>query len=95
MDEELDYTSSSPLLRPTTPTTKPEDEAQLPTLKRVQIMLHEQIKSYSSIDRLTVSEADLTVQQQLAVNKAVQAELAAVAALVDGVITDIMEKYNG
>ena len=92
--EELEYKSSSPLLATAPTPVKPQDEIDLPTLKRVQTMLKSQIASYSHVDRLTVDEKDLTVQQQLAVNKAIVFHLTEVKLLVDTAITAIREKYE-
>lgn len=92
--EELPLISSSPMLATAPEPTKPQDEIDLPTLKRVQRTLAAQIASYSDIDRLTVSENDLTVKQQLAVNKAIKQHLTEVKLLVDTVIDNIKEKYG-
>lgn len=94
MDEELDYKSSSPLLATENKPVKPQDEVDMPTLKRVQQMLEEQIDSYSTIDRLSVDEKDLTVVQQLAVNKAIAFHLNEVKLLVETVVANIKEKYE-
>jgi hypothetical protein len=94
MDEELGYTSSSPLLATAPTSTKPQDEIDLPTLKRVQNMLEQQIVSYSTIDRLVVDEKDLTVKEQLAVNKAVAFHLTEIKLLVETVVANIREKYE-
>lgn len=92
-DESLDYISSAPLLS-TPPQTKVEDELDLPTLKAIQRKLEAQIASYSTIDRLTVSEKDFTVKQQLAVSKAIQAHLMEIKVMVDTTIANIKEKYE-
>lgn len=94
MDEELTYVSSSPLLDTAPTPAKPKDEIDLPTLKRVQKMLQDQIASYSTIDRLTTDEKNLSVQQQLAVNKAIVQHLTEVKLLVDTVVENIREKYE-
>ena len=94
MDEELPLISSSPLLDTAPVPPKPQDEVDLPTLKRVQQMLDEQIASYDSVDRLTVDEKELTVVQQLAVSKAIKQHLTEIQVLVDTVITNIKEKYE-
>lgn len=94
MDEELPLVSSSPLLATAPEPPKPQDEKDLPTLKKVQKVLAAQISAYSTIDRLTVEEKDLTVQQQLAVNKCVVLELTHLKLLVDTVIDNIKEKYE-
>ena len=94
-DEELPMLSSSPLLATQAPKTKPQDELDLPALKRVQNMLTDQIATYSSIQRLTVDEKDLTIKQQLAVNQAIAFHLQEVKLLVDTVIENIKEKYGG
>lgn len=94
MDEELGYVSSSPLIATAPATTKPQDEVDLPTLKRVQKMLAEQIASYKTTDRLTVSEKDFTVKQQLAMNQSIAYHLNEVKLLVDTVVENIREKYE-
>lgn len=92
--EELPFISSSPLLDTAQKPVKTQDEVDLPTLKQVQKILEERIASYSSIDRLTVEEKDLTVQQQLAVSKAIVAHLTELKVLVDETITRVKEKYE-
>jgi hypothetical protein len=94
MDEELDYKSSSPLLATAPDNTKPQDEIDLPTLKRVQQMLEDQIASYSTIERLTLDSKDLTVEQQLAVNKSIAFHLNEIKLLVETVVANIKEKYE-
>lgn len=93
MDEELDYVSSSSLLAPKVE-VKPQDEIDLPTLKKIQIILQKQIDSYDSISRLSMEEKDLTLRQQLAVNDSIKQHLTQVKALVDTTIDDIKEKYS-
>ena len=93
-DEELPLLSSSPLMSTAPVKTKPQDEIDLPTLKRIQVQIEAQIASYSDIDRLTVSQKDMTVQQQLAVNKAIKFHLLEIKLLVDTVIENIKEKYE-
>ena len=92
-DEELDYVSSSELVTAGVDVV-PQDEEDLPTIVKVSLMLDAQIASYSSIDRLTVSEKDFTVAQQLAVSKSVQNHLIELKALVDLTIGNIKEKYS-
>ena len=92
--EELPLLSSSPLLTTAPVKTRPEDEKDLPTLKRVQEKLKEQIQSYSTIDRLVVDEKDLSVKEQLAVNKAIVFHLRELELLVDTVIENVKEKYS-
>lgn len=92
--EELPFISSSPLIDTGEKRVKSQDEGDLSTLKKVQAILDENIASYSSIDRLTVEEKDLTVQQQLAVSKAVQAHLIGLKVLIDETITRVKEKYE-
>lgn len=92
--EELPLISSSPELVTAPEKPKAQDELDLPTLKRVLILMDAQIASYASIDRLTVEEKDLTVQQQLAVNKAVIAHLNEVRTLVETTITEVKEQYE-
>jgi hypothetical protein len=94
MDEELPMLSSSPMLATRNEPTKPQDELDLPTLKRVQNMLADQIVSYSHISRLTVDEKDLTIKEQLAVNQSIAVHLTEVKLLVDTVIENIKEKYS-
>ena len=94
MDEELPLLSSSPLMTTAPAKVKPQDENDLSTLKRVQEKLKEQIKSYSTIDRLVVDEKDLTVKEQLAVNKAITFHLRELELLVDTVIENVREKYE-
>ena len=95
MEEELPLISSSPILSTAPQPVRAQDEIDLPTLKRVQKTLAAQIASYSSIERLTVEEKDLSVKQQLAVNKAVVAHLTELKLLVDTVIDNVKEKYSG
>lgn len=92
--EELPLISSSPLLATENKPVKPQDEMDLPTLKRVQNTLEAQIASYASIDRLTVEEKGLTVKQQLAVNKAIAFHLTELKLMVDTAIEGIKEKYE-
>lgn len=73
---------------------KAQDELDMPTLKRVQKIIDEQVASYSSVDRLTVDEKELTVKQQLAVNKSIVAHLSDIKLIVDTVILEIKEKYE-
>lgn len=93
-DEELPMISSSPMLETAPVKTKPQDELDMPTLQRVLRKLDEAIASYSSIERLVVEEKDLTVQQQLAVNKAVVAHLQDLKLTVENTITNVKEKYE-
>lgn len=93
-DEELDYVSSSALLT-TPPETKVEDEVDLPALKQIQKRLAEQIASYASISRLALGDKTFTIEQQLAINKAIVEHLTEMKVLVDTVIDNIREKYNG
>lgn len=94
MDEELPMISSSPMQATAPQKVKTQDELDLPALKRAQQMLSDQIASYSSVDRLTVEEDDMTVQQQLAVSKAVKAHLTEVKTMIDSVISEIKEMYE-
>lgn len=91
-NEELDYVSSSALL-PSTPEVKPVDENDLSTLKLVQRTLQDQIKSYQTIDRLTLADKTFTVEQQLAVNKAIVSHLVELKVIVDTTIENVREKY--
>jgi len=94
MEEELPFLSSSPLVTTAPAKVKPQDELDLPALKRIKKILTEQIRSYASIDRLTVEEKDMTLQQQLAVNKAIKLHLTEFKLLVDTVITNVEESYE-
>lgn len=93
-NEELPILSSSPLLATAPESTKPQDEIDLPTLKRIQKTLNAQIASYATIDRLSVDEKELTVVQQLAVNKAITFHLTELKLMVDTVIENVREKYE-
>lgn len=93
-DEELPMISSSPLMATAPPKTKPQDEIDLPALKRVQKKIDEAIASYSTIERLVVDEKDLTVKEQLAVNKAIVIHLQDLKLTVDTTITNVKEKYE-
>lgn len=92
--EELPLISSSPLLATQAKQTVPQDEIDLPTLKRVQRTLEKQIESYKTIDRLTVDEKDFTVKQQLAINQSIRFHLTELKLLVDTAIDNIREKYE-
>ena len=92
--EELPLISSSPLLATEAKKTVPQDEIDLPTLKRVQRTLEQQIESYKTIDRLTVDEKDFTVKQQLAINQSIRFHLTEIKLLVDSAIDNIREKYE-
>jgi hypothetical protein len=94
LDEELPMVSSSPMLATAPVATKPQDEQDLPTLKRVQTMLNEQMASYLTIDSLSGDEKDLTIKQQLAVNQSIVHHLREVKLLVDTIIENIREKYS-
>ena len=93
-NEELPFVSSSPLLATQNKKVKPQDELDLPTLKRVQALLEQRILEYQTIDRLTVSEDTFTVQQQLAINQSVKYHLEELKLLVDTTILSIKEKYE-
>lgn len=92
-DEELGYNSSSPLLGSRIQ-TKPQDEMDLPALKRVQAQFESQIASYSTITRLVIGDPNFSIEQQLAVNAKVVEHLLENKAIVDVVIDDIKEKYS-
>lgn len=92
-DEDLDYISSSPLLNAPVD-TNPTDEADMPALKIVEALLDEQIASYSSIDQLDPSNKDLTIEQQLAVNKKVQTHLQELKIVINTVVEKVREKYR-
>jgi len=94
MDEELPLLSSSPLMATAPAQTKPQDEVDIPTLKRVQAKVNEQLQSYQTIERLVVDEKDLTVKEQLAVNKAISFHLKEIKLMVDTVVDNIREKYE-
>lgn len=91
-DEELPILSSSPMLATAPKKVKSEDERDLPTLIRVQQVLEEETASYESIDRLTVEEKDLTLKEQLAVNKSIKIHLTRLQSMVDTAINDVKEK---
>lgn len=93
LNEELDYVSSSPLLVEAE-TPKFQDETDEPALKRIQTILGEQIKSYDSIQRLALDDKSLSVEQQLAVNRAIVIHLQEIKLLVDTTLTSIKEKYG-
>lgn len=94
MDEELEYVSSSDLLKPAI-RTKPKDEEDLSTLKKVQSILGKKIESYSSINSLVLGDKTFTIEQQLAVNAKITSHLIGLKSIVDDVIDDIREKYKG
>lgn len=93
-DEELPIVSSSPLVDTAPAQPKAQDELDMPALKKIQKTLAAQIASYSTIERLTVDETDLSIKEQLAVNKCVAHHLTEVKLLVDTVINNIKEQYE-
>jgi hypothetical protein len=93
-DEELDYISTSPFS--TAPVqVKSQDEEDLPTIKRLQKTLQDQITTYETVYTLTVDEKDFTVKQQLANNQQMVLRLKELQAIVDTTINNIREKYRG
>lgn len=94
MDEELDYVSSSPLLATAPATTKPQDEIDLPTLKKVQLLMAQQIALCDSNSTLDLKESEFKVKQQVFLNRRLAEKLTEVKLLVDTVIDNIKEKYS-
>ena len=94
MDEELNYVSSSPLVATQPQAVKPQDEIDMPTLKRVQKMLAAEIAARKTTDRLTVDETHFTVKEQLAMNQEIAHALTEIKLTVDSVINNIKEKYE-
>lgn len=92
-DEELGYVSSSPLFGSQIQ-TKLQDEVDLPALKGVQASLEKSIYGYSQVTSLKLGDPTFTVEQQLAINQEVIAQLTSVKAIVDVTIEDIREKYS-
>ena len=93
-EDELDYISSSADFA-REPEVKTQDEVDLPALKRLAVLIEDKLRMYASIEALTTDETVLTVQQQLAVNKAITTNLQEIKALIDTVTADIKEKYKG
>lgn len=92
-NENLDYISSSPYLV-TPKKTKPIDELQISTIRRVQDKIEDQIELYSRISSLSLDESPLTIKEQLAVNKSVVFHLEEIRAITEATINDINEKYK-
>ena len=90
--EELEYISSSPDLQAVKRGVKPQDETDLPALERVLVTLDKQIDSYTSIDKLTLYDPKLSVNEQLAINQAVTQHLRELKLLVATTISDVKEK---
>ena len=93
MDEELDYVTSSPLVKKKKPEPKAQDEKDISTLKKVQRMLEDEIAARKTTDRLTVDETHFTVKQQLAMNQEVVVILNGFKLTVDSAINNVKEKY--
>ena len=94
MDEELSYVSSSPILATQQPKTKPQEELDLPTLKKVQNMIVDEIAARKTTDRLTIDETHFTVKQQLAMNQEIALILSEIKLTIDSAITNVKEKYE-
>lgn len=92
--DELDYVSSSPDLKTVVRSVKPQDETDLPTLKRVLNRLDEYIVSLESIDSLTVDEGQFTVREQLLLNQRSVLLAKELKLLIETTVNDIKEKYN-
>lgn len=92
--EELEYISTSPDLQAVKRAVKPEDEANLPALKRCLIKLDSWIEQYNSNESLTVDESIFTVKEQLAINQRSVLMAKELKQLLETTINDIKEKYE-
>lgn len=92
--EDLDYTSSSPDFATRAPESH-EDEADLSALVRVSKLLANRQAYYQSVDSLSLEDKNLTVEQQLAVNKQVLFHIQELEGLVEGAINNVKEQQRG
>lgn len=93
MNEELDYVSSSPLVGAKRQVVA-QDELDLPTLSRVQGLIEEQLRHYTSIASLDPANEVLTVKEQLTVNKHIVQRLGEIKILIDTTIDNVEEMYR-
>jgi hypothetical protein len=91
----LGYASSAPDfsgLAPAT-STKPQDEADLPALLLLSRLLANRRAYYSSVDSLSYGE-DLTVENQLIINKKVVFHIQELENIVTSTVQKVKEKLN-
>lgn len=89
----LGYNSSAPdLVEDDVPT--PQDEADVPTLKQIQVVFKKRKAFYNSNAALTVNEEDFTIKQQLAVTQAMVREISNLESLVLTTINKVKEKQG-
>jgi hypothetical protein len=92
---QLGYVSSAPdfSMAPEA-TLRPEDLAELTTMQNVSRLLKNRKKYYSSVDSLSLGN-DLTIENQLLVNKKVVFHIQEVESMIDATITRAKEILNG
>lgn len=90
----LGYASSAPDFAGLTPATqtKPQDEADLPALLIVSRILEQRLAHYKSTDSFTIG--DLTLENQLIINKQMQFHIQELQNLVDTTVKRVKEKLN-
>lgn len=92
---QLGYVSSAPdfNIAPEV-NVRPEDINDLTTLQNVSRLLKDRKKYYSSVDSLSLAN-DLTVENQLLVNKKVLFHIQELESLIDTIIIKAKEQLNG
>jgi hypothetical protein len=92
--DDLDYISSAADLQHAKREVKSQDETDMSTLERVNLLLDEYIERYQTINFLTTDESQFSVREQLALNKRSVLLAEELKLLVDTTINDVKEKYN-